>query len=133
MRATGTDSGAMQVSFIAKLAVALAIVGVTGYDGVAILVTHVSTETDANNAANSASQNWQTTHNVTLAYQAAAQSVAGRGERVLSCATCFSIDSDNTVHVEVRRTAKTLLLSRIGFLKAYGVVTEPGEANYNPT
>jgi hypothetical protein len=133
MRATGTDRGAVRVSYIWKLAVALAILGVFGYDSVAILVTHVTTTTDANNAANTASQNWQSTHNVTLAYQAAGQAVAAKDETVLSCRTCFSIDQDNTVHLELQRTAKTILVSRIGFLKHLTVVVEHGDANYNPT
>jgi hypothetical protein len=132
MRATGNDSGAVRVSYIAKLAVALAIVGVVGYDGVAILVTHVSTENDANNAANTASQVWQTNHNVSLAYQAASQATAAHDEKVLTCPTCFSIAQDNTVTLELRRTAKTLVFSHIGFLKRYTVVTESGQANYDP-
>ncbi len=133
MRATGRDSGAVRVSYIAKLAVVLAIVGVFGYDGVAILATHVSTESDAQNAANTASEDWQTNHNVVLAYDAASQAAEPNGEKVLSCATCFSIAQDNTVTLELRRTAKTVVFSRIGFLKRFTVVTESGTANYNPS
>lgn len=133
MRATGTDSGAVRVGYVTKLAIALAILGVCGYDGVTLLVTHVATQTDAENAAEAASENWQSTHNITLAYQAAVQSAGTQDEKVLTCASCFSIDQDNTVHLELRRTAKTLLLSRIGFLKSYAVVTERGEADYDPS
>jgi hypothetical protein len=133
MRATGTDRGAVRVSYITKLAIAMAIFGVAGYDGVTLLVTHVSMQTDAGNAANAASQDWQTTHNVTLAFQAAQENVAGHHEAVLQCAGCFSIAADNTVHLVLRRTAKTVVMSRVGFLKKYAIVTEAGEANYNPT
>jgi hypothetical protein len=133
MRATGKDSGAVRVSYIAKLAVVLAIVGVIGYDGVAILATHVSTESDAQDAANTASQNWQTNHNVVLAYDAASEATQANNEKVLACASCFSIAQDNTVTLELRRTAKTVVFSRIGFLKRFTVVTESGTANYNPS
>lgn len=132
MRATGKDSGAVRVSYIAKLAVVVAIIGVFGYDGVSIFATHVSTSSDANNAAISASQDWQMHHNVNLAYQAASQETAAADEKVLTCSTCFSIAQDNTVTLKLQKTAKTLVFSRIGFLKRLTVVTESGTANYNP-
>jgi hypothetical protein len=132
MRATGTDSGAVRVGYVTRLAVVLAIIGVFGYDGVSILAVHISASSDANNAADAASANWQQTHNVTLAYQAASAEVAAHHERVLTCPTCFSIAADNTAHVEVRRTAHTLLFSRIGFLRHATIVTEPADANHNP-
>jgi hypothetical protein len=132
MRATGTDRGAVRVGYITKLTVALAVVGVFGYDGVSILAVHIATQTDANNAADAASENWQATHNVTLAYQAASASAATHHERVLTCPTCFSIDPDNTAHVELRRTARTLVFSRLGFLKPSTIVTEHGDANHDP-
>jgi hypothetical protein len=132
MRATGTDIGAVRVGYVTKLAVALAIIGVFGYDGVSVLAVHISTSTDADNAADAASANWQQTHNVTLAYQAASEEVAAHDEKVLTCTTCFSIAPDNTAHVELRRTAHTLLFSRIGFLRHATVVTESGNANHDP-
>jgi hypothetical protein len=132
MRATGKDSGAVRVSYIAKLAVVVAIIGVFGYDGVAIFATHVSTSSDANNAAISASQDWQMHHNVDLAYQAASEETAAADEKVLTCATCFSIAQDNTVTLELQKNAKTLVFSRIGFLKHLTLVTESGSGNYNP-
>jgi hypothetical protein len=132
MRATGSDRGAVRVGYITKLAVALAIVGVFGYDGVSIMAVHLATSSDANNAADAASANWQQTHNVTLAYAAASAIAASHHEKVLTCQTCFTIAPDNTVHVELRRDAHTLLFSRLGFLKGSTVVTEPGDANHNP-
>jgi hypothetical protein len=132
MRATGTDCGAVRVGYVTKLAVALAVIGVFGYDGVSVLAVHVATSSDAANAADAASANWQQTHNVTLAYQAASSSVASHHEKVLTCSTCFSIAPDNTAHVELRRTAHTLLFSRIGFLRHTTVITESGVANHDP-
>jgi thiazole synthase ThiGH ThiG subunit len=132
MRATGTDRGAVRVGYITKLAVALAIIGVFGYDGVSILAVHITTSSDAANAADAASANWQQTHNVTLAYAAASAAAADHHETVLTCQTCFTIAPDNTVHVELRRDAHTLLFSRVGFLKAASIVTEPGTANHDP-
>jgi hypothetical protein len=132
MRATGTDRGAVRVGYVTKLAVALAIIGVFGYDGVSILAVHVTTSTDASNAADAASANWQQTHDVLLAYQAASTKVAAHDEKVLTCRTCFSIQPDNTVHLELRRSAHTLLFSRIGFLRHATVVVEAGTANHDP-
>jgi hypothetical protein len=132
MRATGTDRGAVRVGYVTKLAVVLAIIGVFGYDGVSIFAVHITTSSDASNAADAASANWQQTHNVTLAYDAASTLAAAHHERVLTCASCFTIAPDNTVHLELRRSAHTLLFSRLGFLKSATVVTEPGNANHDP-
>jgi hypothetical protein len=132
MRATGTDRGAVRVGYVTKLAVVLAIIGVFGYDGVSIFAVHITTSSDAANAADAASANWQQTHNVTLAYDAASTLAAAHHERVLTCASCFTIAPDNTVHVELRRSAHTLVFSRLSFLKSATVVTEPGNANHNP-
>jgi hypothetical protein len=132
MRATGSDCGAVRVGYITKLAVALAIIGVFGYDGVSVLTVHVVTSSDAADAADAASASWQQTHNVTLAYQAASTSVATHHEKVLTCPTCFSIAPDNTAHVELRRTAHTLLFSHIGFLRHTTVITESADANHDP-
>jgi hypothetical protein len=132
MRTAGNDRGAVRASYITKLAVALAIIGVLGYDSVAVIATRISTEGDASNVANLASENWQNTKNVTDAYAAAVQAAAPHHETVLKCSTCFSIDQDNTVHVELTRTAHTLVFAHVGFLRHYTLINERGSANYDP-
>ena len=88
---------------------------------------HVATENDAQTAAYAASQSWHNDPSLTLAYQAAVQAVAGKGETVLTQG--FSVDADGTIHLLVRHTAHTIVFSRIGPLKHLTVTTEHGDAN----
>jgi hypothetical protein len=127
MRTSGNDRGAMQLVTITRLFVILAIVGVLGYDGFAVMSVHVTAENDAQNAAYAASQAWHSNQNLEVAYQAAEQSVAGKHETVLTHG--FSVDPDGTIHLQVTKTAHTLVFSRIGPLKHLTVVTEKGDAN----
>lgn len=132
MRTTGKDTGAVGLTWLTKLAAVVAVVGVFGFDAATVIAGHVSAENDAQAAATAASQAWQVNHDVRGAYQAAVVAVAGHHETVLTCATCFVIDPDNTVHVMVRRTVHTLVLHRIGPLRKYTVETVHGDANYDP-
>lgn len=112
---------------ITRLVVVLGIVGVFGYDGFSVLSNHVSTENDAQNAAYTASQAWHNDRNLSAAYQAAVQSVAGKDETVLTQG--FSVDPDGTIHLLLRHTEKTVIFSRFGPLKHLTVTTEHGDAN----
>jgi hypothetical protein len=122
------DQGAMKLSTLGPLVVILGLLGLTGYDGFSIMSNNVSTESDAQNAAYIASQAWHNDHeNLTLAYQAAVQAVAGKDETVLTQG--FSVDADGTIHLLIRRTANTVILSKIGPLKHLTVTTQHGDAN----
>ncbi|HTR69933.1 MAG TPA: hypothetical protein VMH41_06850 [Mycobacteriales bacterium] len=127
MRTTGSDRGAMQLVTITRLLVILAIVGVLGYDGFAVMSAHVSGENDAQNAAYAASQSWHSNPNLEIAYQAAEQSLAGK--HVTIPTQGFTVDPDGTIHLEVIKTVHTLVFGRIGPLKHLTVVTEHGDAN----
>lgn len=118
----------MRLTTLGVTAVILGIVGVGGYDGFSIMSNNVSTENDAQNAAYAASQAWHNDNeNLTMAYQAAVQAVAGKNETVLTRG--FTVDADGTIHLLVRRTANTILFNRIGPLKHVTVTTQHGDAN----
>lgn len=127
MRTVGNDRGAVRLITITRVVVVLAIVGVFGYDGVAVLSNHIATENDAQTAAYAASQSWHNDPNLSLAYQAADKSVAGKGDTVLT--QNFSVDTDGTIHLLVRHTVRTIVFSRVGPLKHLAVTTEHGDAN----
>jgi hypothetical protein len=127
MRTLGNDRGALRLVTVTRLVVALAIVGVFGYDGFAILSNHVSTENDAQTAAYAASQSWHNDPNLSLAYQAAVQSISGKGDTVLT--QSFTVDSDGNIHLLVRHTVHTIVFGRVGPLKHLTVTTESGDAN----
>lgn len=127
MRTTGNDRGAVRVVTVTRLVAVLAVVGVFGFDGFSIMSNHVSTESDAQNAAYAASQAWHNDPSLPLAYQAAVNSLAGKNETVLTQG--FTVDPDGTIHLEVRHTAHTVLFSRVGPLRHLTVTTEHGDAN----
>jgi hypothetical protein len=56
MRIRGNDRGALGVPGMLKIAVALGVLGVLGYDGFVTVATHLKAENDAQNAAFAASQ-----------------------------------------------------------------------------
>jgi 2-phospho-L-lactate guanylyltransferase (CobY/MobA/RfbA family) len=118
----------MRLSTLGVTVVILGVVGLAGYDGFAIMSNNVSTENDAQDAAYAASQAWHNDNeNLNLAYQAAVQSVAGKHETVLTQG--FTVDADGTIHLLVRRTANTVVFSKIGPLKHLTIATEHGDAN----
>lgn len=124
------DRGSIVVGWLGKIAVALAVTGVVLFDGVSVGVAHMNAQDDANSAAVAANAEWQQSHNIQNAYNAAADALSNSDETILTRG--FSIDANGTVHLVLRRTATTLVMAKIGPLKKYTVFTVQGEAT-NPT
>jgi hypothetical protein len=127
MRTTGNDRGAVRVATATRVVGVLAVVGVFGFDGFAVMSNHVSTENDAQNAAYAASQSWHDNPSLPVAYDAAVAAVAGKDETVLTQG--FTVDPDGTIHLEISHTVHTLVFSRIGPLRHLAVTVEHGDAN----
>jgi len=121
----GRDSGSMVIGWLVKLAAVLTIVGILGFDGISLAVTHLNSQDDANSAATAAAEAWQQNHNASAALQAAIDA-AGSADTVLP--KTFTIDADGTVHLSLQRKATTVLMYRLGPLKKYATVTASGEA-----
>ncbi|HVT19877.1 MAG TPA: hypothetical protein VHE57_00630 [Mycobacteriales bacterium] len=145
MRIRGDDRGAIGVPGIVKLAAALAVLGLLGYDGFVTIATHLKAEDDAQNAAYAASQAWidapAAQRTAMSAYQAAAEWTAennasdhvceGSTDPLCGDKGSFSIDPDGTVHLVIRREAKTLIFKHLGFMHGLLVAYESGDANSN--
>lgn len=127
MRQTGNDQGIVRLTTITGWLVALAIIGVIGFDTFGIMSAHVSTENDAQNAAYAASQAWHNDGSINSAYQAAVASVSGKHERVLT--KDFTVDTDGMVHLLLRTRAHTLVVQHIGPLEKDTIVTVHGDSN----
>jgi hypothetical protein len=127
MRASSPrDAGGIVIGWLTKLVVATALVGLCSFDAISIGVAKVSASDDASAAVQAASSAWQNSrHNIEAAYQAAQESLPDHvSEEVL--VRGFSIDTDGTVHLAVRKTARTLLLFRVSKLAHLAVVTATG-------
>jgi hypothetical protein len=143
MRIRGDDRGAFKVHWLVKVAVALAIIGVLGYDGFTTIATHLKAEDDAQNAAYAASQFWndnaEARTNIQAVFDAAVQYEAANNptDHVCEGATdpmCgskghFSVDPDGTVHLVVRRTASTVVFKHLGFMHSQLIAFEDGDAS----
>jgi hypothetical protein len=122
MRIRGDDRGAFKVHWLVKAGLAIAILGVLGYDGFVTIATHLKAENDAQNAAYAASQFWnddpEARSSIQQVFDAAVQYeklnnpsehvCAGPADMVCDGKGHFSIDADGTVHLVIRREAKTI-------------------------
>lgn len=142
MRIRGDDRGAFKVPGLAKVGIALAILGLFGYDGFVTVATHLKASDDAQNAALAASGYWHDNPEaraVQQVYQAAAQYEAANNPSDHVCMGdtdplclgkgAFSVDTDGTVHLVVRREAKTLVFKHLGFMHNKLIAYENGDAS----
>jgi hypothetical protein len=120
------DHGSIVLGWLTKLAVVIAIVGVALFDSISIGAARLGAKDDANNAADAASQDFRSSHNVDSAYQAALESLPSDSETIP--AKTFLVQPDGTVSLVLRRTVSTLVAHDIGPLKKYALVVEHGEA-----
>jgi hypothetical protein len=126
MNRNGRDSGSIVLGWLTKLMVVLLLSGVVLFDFVSVGVARMSASDDANTAAQAAASEWVHSHDVQTAYDAAVAVISSPAEHVLIRG--FSIATDGSVHLLLRRDVTTLVAYRIGPLKKYTVVTTQGEA-----
>ena len=120
------DRGSIVIGWLTKLIVVIAFVGVALFDSISIGAARLGATDDANNAAEAASADYRTYHNVNSAYQAAIQSLPSDSESIP--AKTFQVQSDGTITLVLHRTTRTLVAYRIGPLKKYTLVVVHGEA-----
>lgn len=121
----GDDRGDVLISWFIRLAAVLAVLGVLAFDGIAVVATRLQVADAANSDAVAASDAWQQTHVAQKAYDAALS--AGKpGDTIAP--TSFRVDPDGTVHLQLRRTARTIVLRRWSTSAAWASVTGEGTA-----
>jgi hypothetical protein len=149
------DRGALGVSGLVKLVVIVGVLGALGYDAFVTIATHLKAENDAQNAAFAASNAWfnssGTGRSYATAFQAAVSYVAANDPQDHVCGTMnetadpacpgvtdtacgasaytFCVAPDGTVHLVLRREAKTLIFRHFGFMHHLLVAYEHGDAN----
>ncbi|HVT63893.1 MAG TPA: hypothetical protein VHD81_01930 [Mycobacteriales bacterium] len=125
-----------------KVAVALAIFGLLGYDGFVTIAAHLKAQDDAQNAAYAASEFWndnpanrdiRDVFNAAVQYEAANNPTdhvcEGASDPMCGSRGHFSIDADGTVHLVVRRTVNTLIFKHLGFMHSELTAYEDGDAS----
>ena len=119
------ERGDIIVGWLTKVAVAITLFGVTGFDAISVATTKVSAADDANQAAREGAQEWVDTHgNVQRAYAAAVRYAEKHNATIAP--QDFRIERDGTVRVRLEKTATTLLLYRNGHTKGWAHIVADG-------
>lgn len=116
-------------NFFVRVVLALAVIALLAFDGIECAIAHVGGEDDANNAAYSAAQSWNTSHNIGMVL-AAAKSQLHDGEHLVAC-TAQSTDGQTWTCTLVRK-ARTVLFGHLGFMKQMTTAHETGTGTYEP-
>lgn len=118
------DRGGIVVGWLVKLVVVLGICGIATFDAISISTTAAAVSDDGAFAAREAADRWRDTHDVQLAYEAAvaAAAVKNRGDRLDPKG--FRIEPDGTVHLSIRRKAKTVVVDRVGPIAHWAKITQ---------
>ncbi|MDQ1683579.1 MAG: hypothetical protein QOC82_316 [Frankiaceae bacterium] len=123
--ATG-DAGGIVISWLVRLVVVVVLVAVVAFDALSVGISRLNGTDDANAVALAAAQVWQQTHNLQSAVDAAEEAVPDAHESLVPHS--LSIDADGTVHLELRRQARTLVMYRLGPLRRYTFAVMKGES-----
>jgi len=121
-----SDGGGIVIGWLVKLVVVVVLVTVVAFDAISVGVSRLNGTDDANAAALAAATAWAQTHNLQSAVDAAQEAVPDAHESLVPHS--LSIDANGTVHLELRRQAKTLLMFRFGPLRRYTFAVVKGES-----
>jgi hypothetical protein len=116
------DRGDIVLGWLTKLVVVLALVGVTGFDLVALAVGRLQAEDRAAAAANAAVSAWGSgSKDVQAVYDAALSRLAedGDGGADTIDPASFTVAPDGTVTLTLTHTAPTLLLEKVSAVRSW--------------
>jgi hypothetical protein len=122
---TPSDRGDIVLGWLTKLVVVLGVLGVLGFDGVALVQSRFQAADRATAAASAAATDFATTKDLQKAYDAAFATLAD-GDTIET--KTFTVSTDGKVSLRLHHTAVTLLLHKVGPLKRYADVVGTGEA-----
>jgi hypothetical protein len=123
----GDERGDVLMSWLVKISVVLGVVGIALFDAISVGST-VATVTDQGNyAARQASEVWLQDKNLQAAYDAAVAAADQENPANKVATKDFRVDEDGTVHLTVSRTAKTIVIRRIGPIEKWAHVSRTAE------
>lgn len=118
------DSGGIVLGWLTRLTVIMALVGVALFDAISVGTTSASVADQGSAAALEASVTWNETKNAQKAFDTAVAFATEANAGNELDPRSFSIDPDGTVHLEVSRVAKTLVLYRWGRTAKWAQVSQ---------
>ena len=105
------DRGDIVLGWLTKLVVALAVLGVIGFDLISLGSARFQAEEHAQAAAREAGARYSSTKDVQAAYDAAVGEVAQHGDTIDP--QTFTVAPDGTVTLTLRRSAPTMLIEKV--------------------
>ena len=124
MKRVSGNRGDIVLGWLTKLVVALAVLGVIGFDGISLVQARVQASDRANTAAAAASDEYREHKDVQQAYNAAFATVPG--DDTIETAT-FRVTPEGAVTLRLHHVATTLVLRHIGPLKHWAEAVETGQ------
>jgi len=120
------DAGFIVVSSLAKITLAVAVIGTAGYDAISMTSTHLSVQDHAQTAAAIGYDTLVNTRSEKSAYKAVLKYVRDQGDTLVPGS--FDIGKDRTVTVTLEGEARTIAASHLPAVKNYVVATGTGSA-----
>jgi hypothetical protein len=131
MRAHRDERGVI-ATWIARILVWFAIVGVVLFDAGAIVVNYVGLESTTRDVANTLARdivNMSAAPNSFQLTSSARELTSAAGARLVD----VSIDPEGILHVRTRRSANTLVVAHVDALRKWGRATATARATTNPS
>lgn len=122
----------MALGWVVKAAAVLGVVSLAGFDAGSIGVCRLTGEDLASAAALAASAARPRAGDDGTAYAAAVRRVHETDPSASVPAGSFTVGTDGSVRLVVRRTARTYLVARVGAVRGWAVVEVPGAASASP-
>ena len=121
MRRVHGDRGDIVLGWLTKLVVVLAVLGVVGFDVVALGVGRLQAEDRAQAAARAAVSSFSSSKDVQTAYEAALGQLAEDGGALEDTIdpSSFTVAPDGAVTLTLRHTAPTLLVEKVSPARRY--------------
>jgi len=118
------------VSWLIKLGVGLALLGIVVYDGGSILVNYFGVDSAAEEIATDISTEIASGTDMTAVQveQRAKELAKNKDARLLSA----QIDRDGVLHIKLRRKADTLVVGRLSFARGWTKATAEAQAGTKP-
>lgn len=102
----------MVIGWLTRVVITFAVIGLVLFDAISVGTTTTSVADQGATAAQEASATWNSSHSIQQAYDAAVASAITANPLNEVATKGFSVDPDGRVHLMIRRTAPTLVLSK---------------------
>ncbi len=116
------DRGDIVLGWLTKLTVVLAVVGLIGFDLIALGVNRMQAEDRAGTAARAAVSSYSSSKNVQQAYDAAVGTLDDEVTDRIDPGS-FTVDSDGGVTLTLERETTTFLVEKIGPIRDWATAT----------